>query len=145
MTKLSAIAVPYTVCRVIEGRDRPEDFVAELTKMEARDAACQLGEALMGAKLAELIVTHWHPDPNVRHPALRSPTQTVLELRARVVRPGRDLDDYIQEQRRMAVQEYAIKTQGMSELHAAIVSQRFVNDRASEVRDNPKVEEQANG
>jgi hypothetical protein len=133
MTKLSDIAVPYTVCRVIEGRDRPDDFIAELIKMETRDAACQLGEALLFAKLAELNVTAWHPDPNVRHRALRSPTQTALELRARVVRPGRDLGDYVQEQRRMAVQEYAMKTQGMSELHAAIVSQRFV-DLA---KDNP--------
>ena len=127
MSKLSDIAVPYTVCRVIEGRDRPQDYVAEVIKAKTRDAACQLGEALLGAGLADLQVTRWHPDPNVRHPALRTPTQTVLELRARVVRPGRDLDDYIQEQRRMAVQKYAMTTQGMSELHAAIVSQRFVD------------------
>lgn len=126
MTELSDIVVPYSTCCVVDSEGRPEGYVAEVIKAEAQGASYKFGAALLRGGLVTFTATAWHADPNIRHPALRSPSQTVLELRGRVIRPGRDLGDYIQEQRRLAIQSYAMKVQGMTELEAALVSQRFL-------------------
>ena len=132
MTELSDIVIPYTTRCVVDGGGRPEGYLVEVIECEGREESYKFGAALLRAGLLTFTATAWHPDPNVRHPVLRSPTQTVLELRGRVVRPGRDLGDHIDEERRMAVQQYAMRVQGMSELEAALVSQRFLNLLAKE-------------
>lgn len=124
---LHDIITPHQFQFVHDGEQYPLDFLAERLPYDLKDAAMELGRALLARGDIAHEVFSWHPDPLMRHPATRTPVQTAHVLTLQTVKCDVNMRDLMKEKCRLAVQKYAMRVQGMSELEAALVSQRFMD------------------